>query len=94
MESKIHSHPMVPSEMGATQGKRMSSRTSHLPRNSRCSAMASALDRTSTRTCETTANRMVLPSALRKLGSRSAAWKFCSPTKLKLWPPSEMLVRL
>ena len=85
---------MVPSEMGATQGKRMSSRTSHLPRNSRCSAMASTLASTRTRICETKAKRTVLPSARRKLGSRSAAWKFCSPTKLKLCPPSEMLVRL
>jgi len=56
--------------------------------------MASALDRINTRICETNANRMVFPRARWKLVSRIADAKFCSPTKLKVCPPSEMLVRL
>src|SRR5438132_11160060 len=87
MESKIHSQPMLPSDTGATQGKRISSRTTHLPRKFLCSAMASVLASTITSACETKAKRKVLISApprksdRRKAGSCSARRKLVAPTQ-------------
>ena len=59
VESRIQSQPIVPSEIGATQGSRIRSRTSHLPRNSLSSARASTVPSTITRTCATNANTKV-----------------------------------
>src|SRR6267143_6841748 len=80
MESRIQSQPMLPSEIGATQGSRMSKRTTHFPRNSFCRETARTVARKITITCEVTAKRNVFRSARRKLGSSSAERKFSHPT--------------
>ncbi len=81
MESRIQSQPMLPSETGATQGRRIKRRTIHFPRKSFCSDTARMVARKMTITCETMAKRKVFPRARRKLGSSSADRKFSRPTK-------------
>src|SRR5205809_810331 len=58
-DQRQQSQPIVPSEIGAPQGSRIRSRTSHLPRNSLSSARASTVPSTITRTCATSANTKV-----------------------------------
>ena len=89
MESRIHSQPMLPRDTGATQGRRMSSRTIHLPRKSFCSDTARMVARKMTITWEATAKRKVFRSARRKLGSSRADRKFSRPTKR---PAAELTV--
>jgi hypothetical protein len=85
---------MLPSEMGATQGSRISSRTSHFPRNLRSRAMARMLARTMTSVCDTSEKMAVFPSALRNAGSSRAALKFSSPTKRGVEVPMVTLEKL
>src|SRR5438270_2445809 len=81
MLSSIHSHPMLPSETGATQGKRIKRRTNHLPRKFFCSAIARIDDRTITTSCETKAKRKVFFSEAQNVGSANAPRKLSNPTK-------------
>src|SRR6266404_4505969 len=64
MESKIQSQPMLPSETGATQGSRISRRTTHFPRKSFCSETARMVARKMTTTREAIAKRKVFLFAI------------------------------
>src|SRR6058998_3535227 len=79
MESRIHSHPIVPSEMGATQGSKIRRRISHLPRKSLSRARASTLVKTITSTWETTAKTKVFFSEVWNFVVETTLTKFLNP---------------
>ena len=58
---------MLLKEIGATQGSRISSRTTHFPRKSLRSERASPFARTSTRALATKANTKVFHNARKKV---------------------------
>ena len=94
MESRIQSQPIVPSEIGATHGSRMSRRTIHLPRKSRASASASTVPRAITRTWATTAKTKVFLSEVWNLMVWTTLTKFLSPTKPRVRLPMLMSLTL
>src|SRR3970040_970469 len=87
MESRIQSQPIVPSEIGATHGRRSRSRTTHFPRNSLSSARARMLARMITSTWETMAKTNVFWSDVWNLEVGTTLMKFFSPTKPRARPP-------
>jgi hypothetical protein len=94
MESRIQSQPIVPSEIGATQGRSRRSRTIHLPGKSRISANARMFAPTSTIACETMANTNVFRRDVRNWAVPTMAAKFFSPTKFRVRLPAVMSLTL
>jgi len=66
----------------------MSRRTSHLPRNSRWSAMASVLDKISTRICETKAKRMVVAQRPPEARVAQRRLEVLQPDEVEAVPPA------
>ena len=84
----------MPSEIGATQGSRISRRTNHLPRKSRESASASTVASTMTSTWETIANTNVFLSEVWNFVVSTTLVKFRSPTKPSVRLPMLMSLTL
>ncbi|MCY1456962.1 hypothetical protein D9M71_742160 [compost metagenome] len=85
---------MVPSEIGATHGSRISRRTSHLPRKSLYRAMASILASTTTSSCDSSVNTSALRRERQNVSLSSTRRKFCRPTKCSACLPTVTSVRL
>ena len=82
---------MLPSEIGATHGSRINSRTNHLPRKSTTSAVARMLANTRTNNWETTVMTIVFCSESQNVPLAMMRRKFSSPTKCTSWLATVML---
>ena len=94
VESKIHSHAMVPMEIGATHGRRIRKRISRLKRKSLWRVNARALLRSKITIWEINANTNVFLSAVWNLGVPTTLVKLRSPTKPSVPPPVVVLLTL